>query len=264
MKCIENINYLPGAEPLYLEGSNIGCLLLHGAGGGTAWDLKEIAHYLHEKLDATVWLPSLKGFGTKPEDLYNVSFSDWFDDAQNGINRLKASCDTIIVLGHSFGGLLSYILAAEDNSINAVITWAGAYGIKDRRLAILPYIMKIPLLRRIIPEKFPMNQPEDHIKQGWVGYDWLPISIVSSFLLGINTLKTSLTKVTCPCLIIQGTRDEMVAKNSPTKIYNGIKSVKKEIFLIEGAHHPLMQEKDFKGDLFDKTIQFINQVIASS
>jgi carboxylesterase len=264
VKCIEKINYLPGAEPLYLEGSNIGCLLLHGGGGGTAWDLKEIAHYLHEKLDATVWLPSLKGFGTKPEDLYNVSFSDWLDDAQNGINRLKESCDTIIILGHSFGGLLSYITAAENQSISAVISWAGAYGIKDRRLAFLPYIIKIPLLRRIVPEKFPMNPSEDNIKQGWVGYDWLPISIVSSFIEGINTLKRSLPKVTCPSLIIQGTLDESVTQNSPTKIYNSINSVKKEILLIEGAHHPLMQEEDFKGELFNKTIQFINQVITSS
>ena len=62
-------------------------------------------------------------------------------------------------------------------------------------------------------------------------------------------------------MIIQGTHDEMVAKNSPTKIYNGIKSVKKEIFLIEGAHHPLMQEKEFKGELFDRTTQFIRQIL---
>ena len=45
---MEETNYLPGAEPLFLKGSKIGCLLLHGAGGGTAWDLKEVAHYLHE------------------------------------------------------------------------------------------------------------------------------------------------------------------------------------------------------------------------
>ncbi len=260
---MENITYLPGAEPLYLAGSNIGCLLLHGAGGGTAWDLKEIAHHLHEEIGATVWLPSLKGFGTKPEDLYNVTFSDWFNDARNGLDRLKASCDTIIVLGHSFGGLLSYILAAENQSISAVISWAGAYGIKDRRLALLPYIMKIPLLRRIVPERFSMNLPKILIKQGWVGYEWMPVSLVSSLLDGLNTLKQNLHKVTCPCLIIQGTLDESVTKNSPSKIYQGISSTNKEILLIEGAHHPLMQEQDFKGELFDRTIQFINQVLAS-
>ncbi len=261
---MEETIYLQGAEPLFLEGSKIGCLLLHGAGGGTAWDLKEIAHHLHEQLGATVWLPSLKGFGTKPEDLYNVTFSDWLNDAQNGIDRLKTSCDTIIVLGHSIGGLLALMLAAQNRSIDAIVTWAGGYGIEDRRLALLPYIMKIPLLRRFIPEQFSMGQPEDLIRQGWIGYDWMPISMVSSISEGIKTLKRSLAKVTCPCLIIQGTHDEVVTKNSPSKIYQGIKSTKKEIFLIEGASHPLMQETEFKGELFNKTLQFINQVITTS
>ena len=257
---MEETNYLPGAEPLFLEGSKIGCLLLHGAGGGTAWDLKEIAHYLHEQIGATVWLPSLKGFGTKPEDLDNVSFSDWLNDARVGVDRLKTSCEKIILLGHSFGGLLALLLAAENQSIGAVITWAGGYGIKDRRLSLLLYILKIPLLKRIIPEKFSMGQPEDLIKQGWIGYEWMPISMVFSISDGINTLKRSLAAVTCPSLIIQGTLDNVVMKNSPTKIYQGINSTKKEIFLIEGAHHPLMQEEDFKQELFDKTLQFIKDL----
>jgi len=258
---MKETNYLPGAEPLFLEGSKIGCLLLHGAGGGTAWDLKEIAHYLHEHIGATIWLPSLRGFGTKPEDLYNVSFSDWLSDARDGIDRLKTSCDTIIVLGHSFGGLLALLLASENQSLGAVITWAGGYGIKDRRLAFLPYILKIPLLRRIIPEKFPMNPSEDFIKLGWVGYDWIPSSMAFSISEGISTLRRSLATVTCPSLIIQGTLDEVVVKNGPSKIYQRIKSTKKEIFLIEGAHHPLMQEEEFKEELFDKTVQFINELI---
>ncbi len=258
---MKETNYLPGAEPLFLEGSNIGCLLLHGAGGGTSWDLKEIARYLHEQIGATIWLPSLRGFGTKPEDLCNVSFSDWLNDARDGVDRLKTSCDTIIVLGHSFGGLLALLLAAENQSIGAVITWAGGYGIKDRRLALLPYIMKIPLLKRIIPEKFSMGQPEDLIKQGWIGYEWIPSSMAFSISEGINKLKKSLATVTCPSLIIQGTLDNVVIKNGPAKIYQGIKSTKKEIFLIEGAHHPLMQEEEFKEELFDKTVQFINELI---
>jgi carboxylesterase len=254
-------NYLHGAEPLFIEGSKIGCLLLHGAGGGTAWDLKEIAHHLHKEIGSTVWLPALKGFGTKPEDLCNVTFSDWMNDARNGLDRLKGSCDTIIVLGHSFGGLLALILAAEDQSIAAIVTWAGAYGVQDRRLAVIPYIMKVPLLRRIVPERFSMNISEENIKQGWVGYDWMPVSMVSNLLDALNTLKRSLPKVKCPSLIIQGTLDESVAKNSAAKIYQAIKSAKKEILLIEGAHHPIMQEKEFKEELFENTIQFIKQVI---
>ena len=74
-------------------------------------------------------------------------------------------------------------------------------------------------------------------------------------------LKSKLSLVNCPSLIIQGTNDESVSKNSAIKIYHGINSSKKELLFIEGAHHPLMQEKDYKDELFSTTIHFIKQVL---
>lgn len=61
--------YLPGAEPLHLPGNRRGLLLLHGAGGGSAWDMKEFAHGLspgqHRGRSGTAFCrccPSLTGF----------------------------------------------------------------------------------------------------------------------------------------------------------------------------------------------------------
>jgi carboxylesterase len=254
-------NYLPGAEPLFIKGSNLGCLLLHGAGGGTAWDLKEMSEYLHRQLHATVWLPSLTGFGTEPEDLYTVTFDKWMNDAQEGLERLQCCCDKIIVLGHSFGGLLGLLLAANNDSISVLITWAGVYGIKDRRLALLPYISKIPLLRRLIPDKFPMNPSQSLIKKGWIGYTWLPVSIVTSFTEGLKRLQKSISKVSCPTLIVQGTLDESVTADSPRTIYKSISSSIKDIWIAEGGHHPIMQDEHLKDELFKRTVQFIQTVL---
>ena len=261
LKSLENedstLDYLPGAEPLFIKGSNLGVLLLHGAGGGTTWDLKKTAEYLHQQLKATVWFPALTGFGTKPEDLLTVTFDSWLSDAQNGLERLQTICDTIIVLGHSFGGLLGLVLAANNKEISTVISWAGVYGIKDRRLCLLPFILKMPLIRRLIPEKFPMNPSDKFVNQGWVGYAWMPVSIVFSITEGIKRLKNSLSRVTCPTFIIQGTLDETVTDNSPHKIFRSIKSSEKEIWIVEGGHHPIMQDENLKGELFEKTVQFI-------
>ena len=119
---MESDVFLPGAEPLFLEGGKLGCLLLHGAGGGTTWDLKEFANYIHEQTNATVSVPALKGFGTKPEDLYEVTFDDWMDDVKGALHRLQENCTSIAVIGHSFGGLLALLLAAQDKSIDVVVT----------------------------------------------------------------------------------------------------------------------------------------------
>ncbi len=253
--------YLPGAEPLFIEGSNLGCLLLHGAGGGTAWDLKEIAEYLHEQFGATVWLPSLSGFGTKPEDLMAVSFDQWMNDAQSGLERLKSTCEQVVILGHSYGGLLGLLLAANNENISALITWAAVYKIKDRRLGLLPILYKIPLVRRLIPQKFPFNPPESLIDQGWVGYSWMPVSIVHSITEGLSRLKRSISKVKCPTFIIQGSLDERVTDDSPHIIYRSISSSKKDIWIVEGGYHPLMQDRDLKSELFKRTGQFIEKVL---
>ena len=87
--------YMEGAEPLFIKGNTIGCLLLHGAGGGTAWDLKEFAGVLHEETGMTIWLPALRGFGTTPEDLYEVKFEDWVTNANEGVDKLRKICDQI-------------------------------------------------------------------------------------------------------------------------------------------------------------------------
>jgi carboxylesterase len=251
--------YLPGAEPLFLKGSNIGCLLLHGAGGGTAWDLKEFAHFLHDQIGATVSVPALQGFGTKPEDLYEVTFNDWMNDAKNALSQVQETCTSIVIVGHSFGGLLGLILAAQNSSIDVLVTWAAAYKISDRRLAFLPTISKIPLINRVLPEKFDMTPSADLIAEGWVGYDWMPLSIVHVIIEGLRTSQKLLTSVICPTFVIQGTLDESVSQDSPQIIYQKISSKKKDMWLVEGAHHPLMQETQFKGELFSRTLAFIQK-----
>jgi carboxylesterase len=254
------VQYLDGAEPLYIKGTNTGCLLLHGAGGGTAWDLKEFAIKLNEQMGTTIWLPTLTGFGTRPEDLYGVKFDDWLFDARKGLKKLQEECERIFIVGHSMGGLLTLVLASEFEDISAIVTWAAPIGIKNRLLALLPIIMKIPIIRRMIPGKFPSPAPEKLKKQGWVGYDWIPTSIGFAIVDGLKILKHSLQKISCPAFIIQGTNDEMVSKNSPKKIYDSINSDIKEIWLVENATHPIMNEEPYNEELFTRTITFLDKI----
>ncbi|MHA2225226.1 MAG: alpha/beta hydrolase [Candidatus Hodarchaeales archaeon] len=251
------IKYMKGAEPLFIKGSKTGCLLLHGAGGGTTWDLKEFASILHAKTGTTIWLPALKGFGTQPEDLYEVTFSDWLNDARNGMKKLQQYCEQVFIVGHSMGGLLTLLLASENRNISAIVTWAAAFGVKSRLLTFLPIIDKIPIIRGVIPKKFTMSVSEELIKQGWIGYEWLPPSLGFIILEGFNALKKSLNQVICPTFIIQGSEDEAITKNSAKKIYQGIQSSVKEMWIVEGAHHPLMNEPRYKEELFARTIAFL-------
>jgi len=253
--------FILGAEPLFIEGDKRGCLLLHGGGGGTTWDLKEFANILHAKSGMTVWLPALTGYGTKPEDLYDVTFDDWLSDAHRGIDKLLEQCEQVSAVGHSAGGLISLILAAERKEVNALATWAAPYGVQSRLLLLLPVINRIPLMKRAIPEKHPTGIPSWLLEQGWIGYDWIPPRVGLVVRDGMKRLKKSLGRITCPVLVIQGSRDDAVTEDSPRRIYDGVASGRKEIWIIEGAGHPMMNDERYKDDLFARTISFLSECL---
>ncbi len=253
------IQYIPGAEPLYIEGTETGCLLLHGLGGGTTWDLKEFADILHSRTGMTVWLPALQGFGTKPEDLYEVTFDDWLVEARAGIERLGKKCSRLFVVGHSGGGLLTLLLASERKEIGAIATWAAPFGVQYRLIALLPIIIRIPLLRRLIPERYPTDPTGKLRELGWIGYDWIPPVVGLSAREGMKRTKRSLSMITCPAFIVQGSEDKAVSENSAERIYEAIKSERKEICIIQGAGHAIMNHEETKNELFARTIGFLER-----
>ncbi len=249
--------YLAGAEPLFLEGKENGLLLLHGAGGGTAWDLKEFATKAHSR-GFTVWLPALPGFGTDPMDLVDITLNDWLSAASQGVVHLRDNCSSVSIVGHSFGGLLALLTAAQDHKITSVVCWATPWKVKSRLLSFLPLIKAIPGFRTLIPERHPVDIPARLRDMGWVGYDWIPLSLGLIALDGLKQLHTLISKVQCPVFVIQGSKDESVTSNSAQTIFNNLKNPNKELWIIEGGIHPLMQ--DFcKEELFERSLTFLEK-----
>ncbi len=253
-------DYLPGAEPLFIEGNTSGCLILHGAGGGSAWDQKEFSDILHKQTGMTVWLPSLTGFGTKPEDLLEVTLDDWLSDAYSGLDRLLETCQQVFIVGHSMGGVLALLVASERSEVNGVVTWAAPYAVKNRLLPLLPSINKIPLIRRAIPERHGSLAPKWLLEAGWVGYEWIPTSIGLIANDALKRLKKALTNVTCPVFIVQGTADDGVSGDSAKRIFEGLTSERKDMYMVEGAPHAIMSSDRYKDNLFTRTIEFLQDI----
>ncbi len=253
-------DYLPGAEPLFIEGDTSGCLILHGAGGGSAWDQKEFSNILHKQTGMTVWLPSLTGFGTKPEDLLDVTLEDWLADAHLGLDRLLETCQQIFIVGHSMGGVLALLTASERSEVSGVVTWAAPYAVKSRLLPLLPAINKIPLIKRAIPERHGSMAPKWLLDAGWVGYEWIPTSIGLIAHDALKRLKKALSNVTCPAFIVQGTADDGVSRDSAKRIFQSLASDRKEMYMVDGAPHAIMSHDKYKDDLFTRTIEFIQSI----
>ena len=103
---------IKGAEEFLLEGTNNkGVLLIHGY-TGTPAEMRLLGDHLHQE-GYTVLGVLLPGHGTKPENLNETKWQDWYAAAEEGFKRLEESCSEVMVAGLSMGGLLAIKVAAE-------------------------------------------------------------------------------------------------------------------------------------------------------
>lgn len=72
----------------------------------------------------------LPGHGTKPEDLGEVSYHDWREVVQYGVNSLKAEVDHIYIAGFSTGAVLAVQQALLDKSLAGLILLAPAIDLR--------------------------------------------------------------------------------------------------------------------------------------
>src|SRR3954469_1189743 len=97
------------AQPERTGGRAIGVLLVHGYTGSPA-SMKPWARALADQGYA-VEVPLLPGHGTRWQDLNQVAWADWYAEAEAAFDRLRATCDAVVVAGLSMGGCLVLRLA---------------------------------------------------------------------------------------------------------------------------------------------------------
>ena len=101
---------LPGAGSFYFEGSQTGCLLLHGF-TGCPQNVRPLGDFL-ARGGLTVLGARLAGHGTRVEDMERTGCDDWIESANRGLDQLRDSCSTVYAIGISMGGTLALHLGA--------------------------------------------------------------------------------------------------------------------------------------------------------
>lgn len=110
---------MPGAEPLSVEGGDVGVLVLHGFTGNP-----QSVRPLAEAFAAAgygVEMPLLSGHGTKVEDMLDTTWTDWSADAEAAYRLLAARSERVVVAGLSMGGSLTCWLATRHEEIAGII-----------------------------------------------------------------------------------------------------------------------------------------------
>lgn len=236
--------------PYHYAGSPTGCLLINDF-VSTPAELHILAYAL---IDAgyttkTILLP---GYGANPSDLLNVTYEDWIETAQQGINELKQTCNKTVVIGHSIGGLLALQIAAR-NIVDSVITIAAVLrptNYKTKLAWFLKYFKKYTSSSTM------QRSPE--LKKYLAHYPYFPTAMVAELYSLANHTRKILPYIKADALIIQSKDEKNIKHENAKLIINKLSSIRKVCLFLEEETYSVPIESPFNEQLIGKILEFIN------
>ena len=120
---------IPGCEPVFLEGGETACLLLHGF-TNSPFEMKVMGEFLNRQ-GYTVSIPLIPGHGTTPADLRKTKWTDWYEGSKVELFELRKKYKKVYIVGFSMGASLALHLSAH-YEVNGVITLAPVLYLKNK------------------------------------------------------------------------------------------------------------------------------------
>ena len=233
-----------------------------------------------------------RGFGESTGDIINCTTEDLKNDALAGIGLLRERFDKVGVIGHSEGGTIALMLAAEKKA-DFIVSLAGmvvsgketllwqnrialaAAGVPDE--TVNTYCKALQEIYEARLAGAPLPSP---------GKDNLPTTLaqnLSAVSMQIQTpylkyflaldVRPLLGDVTCPVLALNGTKDTQVEPESNLgALRNGLSdNTKNSLEAIEGVNHLFQHcqtgspneyrdiEETFAPEVLEKLIQWISE-----
>ncbi len=245
---------IPGAEPFFIEGNDIACLIIHGL-STTPQAVHFVGDYLAREGGFTVSGPLLAGHGTSMADLLTVSPLDWIRDLVEALEQLRQRCHKIFIMGLSLGGLLTLYMAAKYPTL-----FAGAAPINTplhstTEIALLLFDLEAP--------EFIPNGPPD-IKQPDVDeiiYEGMPLITLQQTYALLSVTRDILPRIACPTLIFQSREDHWVDPINALLILENLSTLEKKLIWLDNSYHTATLDYD-KERIGAELVRFIQQQAA--
>ncbi len=252
---------MPGAEPYYLPGNRIGCLLVHGF-TATPQELSELGSHLNHQGYSVLGV-RLFGHGTRWQDLARSKWTDWLSSVEDGYHLLKQSCDQIIPIGLSTGAVLNLILASQIRfpAIVAMATPSALPSIKALQILypFLPFLsLFFPALKKGKPD---WRDPEALLAR--VQYDHYPLKAVYEFGRCVDALQGALPLVRSPLLLLHSSEDTFVLPKHSERIASSVASSDVRLQLVNNSNHVISSDAQ-RQEVFQLTTAFIADVLGTA
>lgn len=266
------------AEPFFFKGNSTGLVLIHGFTGSPSE-----MRFLGERLAVqgfTVAGILLSGHGTVPEELANTSWPDWLKDAEDGVAQLRQTCDKVLAIGLSMGGLLALELATR-NLVDGVVALNAPIILVDWRTRFVglakpfvSYVEKSVVRERStttihagghaeVSQLASEKREADSAAQGEVldrfQYTKIPLAALDSLNKAIPRVRKRLGLISCPALIMQSAKDQTVAPKSARILVNGLNKTSPKVVYWANSGHILTLGPEREAVAFEVT-KFIKEM----
>lgn len=240
---------MPGAEPFAFDGGSTGVLLIHGL-TGSPQGLREWGEYLAAQGN-TVVCPRLPGHGTQPRDLHDVTFRDFVDEAERGLNGLLERCSSVFVGALSMGGTIALDIAIRrSKDLNGLMLVNPFVYTTDPRAKLAPVVGKLPLLLKGVYNDIAEPGRTE------LGYPKVSSKASASVLAAAARVKASLPTITLPAVIFASRQDHVVPPGNASLIHETIGSTDKELIWLDRSYHVATLDYD-RHLIFERSAKFV-------
>lgn len=202
----------------------------------------------------------LKGHGTAPINMKEVSWQDWYDSMQRGYAALKNRCSKVIIVGFSTGGLLALLSGSRKKNIAGIVAINSALKLLDMRTLFVPGInIWNELLDKLNITKSKMEYVDDKPENPHINYSRNYLKGVEQLEKLMKECESGLENICAPAFIIQAKNDPVVNPVSGKIIFNKIKSENKVLFEPDFSNHCIVNGKN-KEEIFEAIKKFFCQL----
>ena len=205
-------------------------LFIHGFVGGI-YDFGTLHNELQLYKNFDVFTYTLKAHDKLI--VKDVEYKEWIDESTKQIEFLiNNGYKEIYLIGHSMGGVIASNLASKYHEVKKIVLAAPAFRIfcfKSGKLDIKSFNNSLKNIPEIIK-----GQGREQVLSKLIK---TPIPTTIELTKLINHYQSCVNEITCDTLIIHGTEDNIVPRESTEYVHNSIKSKTNILINVQGLNH---------------------------
>jgi carboxylesterase len=206
--------------PFDLAGDDRGVLLVHGF-TGTPFEMRYLGERLHGRGMTAVGV-RLPGHASTWAELDRTRWTDWYAHVAEELDRLRARCRQVAVVGQSLGGLLCLRLAAHRGAdLAAVVSLAAPLWLTPGPRALIAALQRAPMLSallRPIRKRGGSDVSDATMKAANPSYPVIPLRALLELDRARVTIRAELAAVRAPLLVLHAIHDHVAPYASMTEI----------------------------------------------